>query len=97
MQSRLDLVKQSLYILVDNMRDGDKISICTYAGSVGTVLTPTTLGDREKQSIKGIISELRSGGSTAMASGIQNAYNVNTKGLLKNGVNRVIVCSPKNG
>ena len=93
MTSRLDLVKQSLYILVDNMQEGDKISICTYAGSVGTVLTPTTLTDNDKEGIKGIISDLVAGGSTAMASGIQNAYNVNTSGLIEGGVNRVIVCS----
>ncbi|UCH62672.1 MAG: von Willebrand factor type A domain-containing protein [Fidelibacterota bacterium] len=93
MTTRLDLVKQSLYILVDNMQDGDKISICTYAGSVGTVLTPTTLAENDKEGIKGIISDLVAGGSTAMASGIQNAYDVNTSGLIDGGVNRVVVCS----
>ncbi|MFC1543120.1 von Willebrand factor type A domain-containing protein [Candidatus Neomarinimicrobiota bacterium] len=93
MTSRLELVKQSLYILVDNMQGGDKISICTYAGSVGTVLMPTTLTEIDKESIKGIISDLNAGGSTAMASGIQNAYDVNTSGLMDNGVNRIIVCS----
>ena len=93
MYSRLDLVKESLYILVDNMRLGDQVSICTYAGSVGTVLTPTTLQEQDAQAIKGIIGDLQSGGSTAMASGLQNAYNVNSSGFLENGVNRIIVCS----
>jgi len=93
MTSRLDLVKGSLFILVDNMRAGDQISICTYAGGVRTVLTPTPLAEIGKESIKGIISELQSGGSTAMASGLQNAYNVNMSGFLDDGVNRIIVCS----
>ena len=93
MTSRMDLVKGSLFILVDNMRDGDQISICTYAGGVRTVLTPTPLAEIGKESIKGIISELQSGGSTAMASGLQNAYNVNMSGFLHEGVNRIIVCS----
>lgn len=93
MTSRLDLVKQSLYILVDNMQQGDKISICTYAGSVGTVLLPTTFTEIDKDGIKGIISDLVAGGSTAMASGIQNAYDVNMSGFIDGGVNRVIVCS----
>ncbi len=93
MTSRLDLVKQSLYILVDNMQEGDKISICTYAGSVGTVLTPTTLAENDKEGIKGIISDLQAGGSTAMASGIQNAYDVNMSGFMEDGVNRIIICS----
>ncbi len=93
MTSRIDLVKESLYILLDNMRENDQISICTYAGSVGTVLTPTTLQNNDVESIKGIIADLQAGGSTAMASGIQNAYNVNMSGFLEDGVNRVIVCS----
>ncbi len=93
MQSRLDLVKDSLYILVDNMHIDDKISICTYAGSVGTVLYPTTLEDIDKDGIKGIISDLTSGGGTAMASGVQNAYNINMSGLIDDGINRIIVCS----
>jgi len=93
MTSRLDLVKQSLYILVDNMQEGDQISVCTYAGGVGAVLMPTTLANNEKESIKGILSDLQAGGSTAMASGLQNAYDVNTSGFLEDGVNRIIVCS----
>lgn len=93
MTSRLDLVKESLYILVDNMRVNDQISICTYAGSVGTVLMPTTLQEDDAESIKGIIADLQAGGSTAMASGIQNAYDVNMSGFVEDGVNRVIVCS----
>ncbi len=94
MTSRLDLVKNSMYKLIDNMKNGDKISVCTYAGEVGTVLTPTPLSDaNDKEAIKGMIADLTAGGSTAMASGIQNAYNVNMSGFLNNGVNRVIICS----
>ncbi len=93
MTSRLELVKESLYILVDNMRIGDQISICTYAGRVGTVLMPTSLQGNDAEAIKNIISDLQAGGSTAMASGLQNAYSVNSSALLGQGVNRVIVCS----
>ncbi len=93
MRSRMDLVKESLYILVDNMRTGDQVSICTYAGSVGTVLTPTSLQENDADAIKAIISDLEAGGSTAMASGLQNAYDVNRSGSLDGGVNRIIVCS----
>ena len=93
MRSRLDLVKESLNILVDNMRLGDQVSICTYAGSVGTVLNPTDLQENDADAIKAIISNLEAGGSTAMASGLQNAYDVNSSRLLDRGVNRIIVCS----
>ncbi len=93
MRTRLDLVKESLYILVDNMRLGDQVSICTYAGGVGTVLNPTGLQQNDATAIKAIIAELEAGGSTAMASGLQNAYDVNSSGYLDGGVNRIIVCS----
>ena len=93
MRSRLDLVKESLYILVDNMRLGDQVSICTYAGSVGTVLNPTSLLENDADAIKDIISDLEAGGSTAMASGLQNAYDVNNSDFIEYGVNRIIVCS----
>ena len=93
MTTRLDLVKKSLYILVDHMQAGDKLSICTYAGGVGTVLMPTTLSQNDAEGIKGIISDLTAGGRTAMASGLQNAYNVNNSAFIDEGVNRVIVCS----
>ncbi len=93
MYSRLDLVKESLNILVDNMRLGDQVSICTYAGSLGTVLMPTTLQENDAEAIKAIISDLQAGGSTAMASGLQNAYDVNSSELIEHGVNRIIVCS----
>jgi Ca-activated chloride channel family protein len=93
MTSRLDLVKESLYILVDAMQSGDRISICTYAGSVGTVLLPTSLDEIDAAGIKGIIADLEAGGSTAMASGLQNAYDVNFTGTLTGGVNRIVVCS----
>ena len=93
MASRMNLVKQSLDILVDNMRLGDQISICTYASITQTVLNPTSLEAQDADAIKNIIAGLTAGGSTAMGAGLQNAYQVNQLGFLENGVNRVIVCS----
>ena len=93
MRSRIDMVKRSLHMLVDGMRNGDRISICTYAGSVSTILTPTGITQQDKETLKGIISEFEASGSTAMASGIQNAYTVNMSGFIEGGVNRIIVCS----
>ena len=36
--NRLDLVKSSLKLLVNNLRDKDKVAIVTYAGSAGVKL-----------------------------------------------------------
>ena len=93
MSGRLDLVKQSLHILVDNMKEGDLISITTYAGKVSTVLEPISLRDSDRETIKGMISDLTAGGSTAMGDGLTNAYQVNQSAFLSHGANRVIVCS----
>ncbi len=93
MNGRLDLVKESLSILIDNMKEGDYLSITTYAGSVQTILEPISLMDSDRETIKGMISDLESGGGTGMADGMTNAYTVNRSALLSEGVNRVIVCS----
>lgn len=91
MEERLPIVKECLVILVDNMRATDKISLCTYAGSVETIIEPTKLDDKDE--IKDAIDDLGAGGGTAMASGIQNAYDTNMQGFIPEGVNRIIVCS----
>ncbi len=93
MRDRIHLVKTSLHFLVDNMQDGDKLSIGTYAGAVRTVLQPTSLMDQDKGYVKGVIDELYTSGGTAMGSGMSNAYALNLQGFITEGVNRVIVCS----
>ncbi len=93
MSGRLDLVKNALNLLVDSMDDNDILSIGTYAGSVSTVLSPTEITANNRGHIKNIISDLRSGGGTAMNDGMVNAYSMNSSAFLNNGVNRVIVCS----
>jgi len=91
MASRIELVKESLKVLVEAMEQGDQISLCTYAGAVRTVLSPT--GVAQKNNIINAIDKLYTGGGTAMADGITNAYNVNMSGYMTGAVNRVLVCS----
>jgi Ca-activated chloride channel family protein len=93
MESRLPLVKSSLHLLVDSMQSRDKISLCTYSSTAGTLLQPTTLGEKDKNALKGIIDGLSSSGSTAMGAGLQNAYQVNMSSTIDGGVNRIVVCS----
>ena len=50
-------------LLVNNLRDKDKVAIVTYAGSAGVKLE-ATLGS-DKQKIREAIDELTAGGSTA--------------------------------
>jgi len=88
---RLPLAKQSLRILTNNLKDGDTVSLVTYAGSSRVVLPPTGLD--KKAAILGAIDELTSGGSTAMGSGIDLAYQQAMRGLAPGAISRVIVCT----
>lgn len=88
---RIGLAQKSLHLLTDALRQGDTVALCTYAGSVRKVLSPT--GVEHKAQIHGAIDQLTAGGSTAMASGIDLAYQLANETFVKGHVNRVIVLS----
>ena len=89
--TRLDLVKASLKLLVNNLRDKDQVAIVVYAGSAGEVLPSTSGGDKQK--IKEALDKLTAGGSTAGGAGIQLAYKIAKKNFIEKGNNRVILCT----
>ncbi len=89
--NKLPLVKASMKMLVDQLREQDKISMVVYAGAAGIVLTPTS--GAEKTKIKDAIDKLEAGGSTAGGAGIKLAYKTAQENFVKNGNNRVILCS----
>ena len=88
---KLGLAQQSLRILTTNLGPRDSVSLVTYAGSTRVVLPPT--GMENKDRILAAIDELSSGGSTAMGSGLDLAYEQAMKGLLPGSISRVIVLS----
>lgn len=88
---RLGLVKASMKMLVDQIREQDKISIVVYAGAAGLVLSPTS--GAEKTKIKDAIDKLEAGGSTAGGAGIKLAYKTAKENFAKGGNNRVILCT----
>ncbi len=89
--NKLPLVKASLKLLTDQLREKDRVSIVVYAGAAGLVLQPTA-GDN-KTAIKEAIDKLEAGGSTAGGAGIKLAYKTAREQFIKNGNNRVILCS----
>jgi Ca-activated chloride channel homolog len=89
--NRLGLVKQSLALLVNELREQDRVAIAVYAGSAGLVL-PSTSG-ADKQRILGALESLQAGGSTAGGAGIRLAYDVARQNFLRGGNNRVILCT----
>jgi Ca-activated chloride channel family protein len=90
-ENKLPLVKQSMKMLADQLRPQDKVAIVVYAGNAGLVL-PSTSG-ANIQTIKDAIDWLEAGGSTAGGEGIQLAYKVARQQFVKEGNNRVILCT----
>jgi Ca-activated chloride channel family protein len=88
---KLPLVQRSLSMLVDELREQDRVSLVVYAGNAGLVM-PSTSGF-EKKKIKDAIERLEAGGSTAGGAGIKLAYKVAEQHFVKGGNNRVILCT----
>ncbi len=90
-ENKLPLLKQSLKVLVNQLRAEDKVSIVVYAGAAGMVLPPTS-GDK-KMTIIDALEKLSAGGSTAGGAGIQLAYKTAKANFIKNGNNRVVLAT----
>ncbi|WP_281231560.1 vWA domain-containing protein [Flavobacterium gelatinilyticum] len=89
--NKLPLLKESMKILVKELRAKDKVSIVVYAGSAGVVLEPTS-GD-EKDEIMNAFNQLSAGGSTAGGEGIELAYKLAQENFIKEGNNRVVIAT----
>jgi Ca-activated chloride channel family protein len=89
--NKLPLLKAALNVLVDRLREKDKVSIVVYAGAAGLVLPPTS--GAEKQKIRDAIDNLSAGGSTAGGAGIKLAYKIAAENFSKGGNNRVILAT----
>ncbi|HEY5774113.1 MAG TPA: VWA domain-containing protein [Chitinophagaceae bacterium] len=89
--NKLPLVQASLNMLVDQLREKDKVAIVVYAGNAGLVL-PSTNGIN-KIKIKEAINDLEAGGSTAGGEGIQLAYKVAKDNFIIEGNNRIILAT----
>ncbi len=88
---KLPLVKASLKMLTEQLREQDKVSIVVYAGAAGLVLPPTS--GQNKTAIKDALEKLSAGGSTAGGAGIKLAYKTARENFKANANNRVILCS----
>lgn len=88
---KLPLVQSSLRTLVDNLGPEDSVALVTYAGSTRVVCGPTPMARRAE--LHEAIDALTAGGSTAMGSGIQLAYEQAMLGYVAGAENRVLVLS----
>ncbi|WP_414656172.1 vWA domain-containing protein [Flavobacterium sp.] len=90
-QNKLPLLKESMKILVKELRSIDKVSIVVYAGSAGVVLEPTSGEDKDE--IMDAFDDLHAGGSTAGGEGIELAYKLAQENFIKGGNNRVVIAT----
>ncbi len=90
-EDKLPLLKQSLKLLTNNMRAGDRISVVTYAGHAATLFEAKTIQD--KGEILSKLELLTSGGSTYGSGGIIEAYRIAQKHFISAGENRVVLAS----
>ena len=89
--NKLPLLKESMKVLVNQLRDEDKIAMVVYAGAAGLVLPPTS--GKDKKNIIDALEKLESGGSTAGGAGIELAYKTAQENFIKDGNNRVILAT----
>ncbi len=90
-RNKLPLLKSSFQLLVNELREKDRVSIVVYAGAAGMVLPPTPGNQKDK--ILSAINELNAGGSTAGGQGIKLAYEVAKQNFIPSGNNRVILAT----
>jgi len=91
MENRLELVKESLALLVDELRPTDKVGIVVYGSGARVVLDHTPV--REGRTIRRAIRSLQPEGATNAEAGLVKAYRLASRAFDPGAVNRVILCS----
>ena len=90
-ENRLELVKQSLALLVEQLRPTDTVGIVVYGSNARVVLEPT--GGDQKDAILEAIYALEPEGATNAEAGLRLAYERANSAFRPEGINRVILCS----
>ena len=88
---RLELVKDSIAILVESLDEADTVSIVAYDTTARVVLDPTP-GD-EYRTITRAVDRLSPGGSTNAEEGLTLGYDLADDAFDRDGLNRVILLS----
>jgi Ca-activated chloride channel family protein len=90
-RGKLDLVKQSLELLVDRLTPNDTVAIVAYSDTAWVVLEPTSASERGWISYG--IQQLTAGGSTNVEAGLRLGYQYANYTYSTDRVNRVILLS----
>jgi Ca-activated chloride channel family protein len=88
---RLEMVKQSLQLLVDRLSSNDTVAIVAYSTDAWVVLNPTPGNDRN--TILNAIYNLQPMQTTNAEAGLRLGYQLAMQAYRSNASNRVILCS----
>lgn len=91
MENRLGLVKDSLRLLVEQLRPTDSIGLVVYGSNARVVLKHTAVEDGD--TILRAIDRLEAEGSTNAEDGLREAYRLARRAFNPEAINRVILCS----
>jgi len=89
--NKLPLLKVSIKVLLNELRDDDRVSIVYYASGTGVLLEPTKASEKNK--IINAVDNMRAGGGTSGAAGLNLAYEMAAKHFIKDGNNRIILAT----
>ena len=92
-EDRLGLAKSSLRLLVDELRDSDKVGIVVYGSAGRILLEPTSVDADNKQTIINAIEAVSAGGSTFVEQGLELGYRMASDEADPERITRVIVLS----
>ena len=93
-ENRLELVKDALLLLVDQLEPTDQVGIVIYGSRGEVVLHPTAVEPgMGRTNIVSAIRGLTSGGSTNAAQGLELAYGLARDAFSPDAINRVILAS----
>ncbi|MFF0274851.1 von Willebrand factor type A domain-containing protein [Streptomyces sp. NPDC004330] len=89
---RLDLVKESLGLLADELRDDDSIGLVAFSDEAETRLPLTRVGDARGR-IRDAVDALATSSSTNVEAGVRTGYDVAVAGHREGATNRVVLLS----
>jgi Ca-activated chloride channel family protein len=89
--NKLEMVKSSLRVLVDQLRPNDTVGIVAFSTDARVVLPPTSGADRNR--ILGAIDELEPQATTNVQAGLTLGYQLARESMIEGGANRVVLAS----
>jgi Ca-activated chloride channel homolog len=88
---RLDLLKQSIAILVGQLRSDDSVAIVAFTNDARVVLQPTRANDKDR--ILGALVSLHPEDATNTEAGLRLGYEMARGQFIQGGINRVVLAT----